>query len=253
MRMKPFAVSAAALAMFGLAGCHASHSWSSKPTPSSSSTGSASGKSGDVSGALELAFSKTMDAKTAKVSMVLKTDTNGTATTINGDGLVQFNPMAEQLTMRVGGQQIQTIMVDGVEYVQVGGNWQKVNISQLTGGSSQGADPTQMLSYLQGVSSSVTSTGTTTIRGSQATGYQATIDLDKVAAKENSDQQQATKKAEQALGTSSVPIEVWLDGQGRLVREHVAMTVTAAGHKVSTDTTIDMYDYGTPVSIKAPQ
>lgn len=207
--------------------------------------------SNDLSGRLEQVYDSTVSAKTAKFSTTVKYTESGKPATMTGEGVVRFRPLAERVTMHVDGHEFQTIMVDGTVYFQVPGHgWQQTDVGQASGGWS---DPTQTLSYLEGVSSGVTKVGTDTIRGVPATEYKATIDMDKAAAKATAAQRKAIATAEKTMGTSTLPVEVWLDRQGRLVREHEAVTLTDDGQQVSTDTTIELYDYGTPVSISAPE
>lgn len=249
MRIRAIALAAAGTAVLGLAACSGGNSGTPASTGKSSGGSDHSGTT-SVAATLEQAYGSTVDAKTAKISMTTKETTAGKTTTFTGEGEAQFKPLAEQMTMHSNGQDIQTILVDGTSYTKVpGSGWQKTNVGST--GSSQ-ADPTQMLSYLQGVSSSVTKVGTDTIRGVSATEYKATIDMDKAAAKASATQRKALDTYKKAVGSSTLPVEVWLDGQGRLVREHESVAMTTGGQKVTTDTTIDLYDYGTPVSIKAP-
>jgi hypothetical protein len=113
-------------------------------------------------------------------------------------------------------------------------------------------DPTQALTYLQGASSSVTTLGTSTIRGVKVTGYKATVDLKKAAAKQGAMAQKALTTLSEH-GVDSIPVEVWLDSAGRVVREHSTLTMTGVGSgSMTVDSTTDLSDYGTPVHISAP-
>jgi hypothetical protein len=50
-----------------------------------------------------------------------------------------------------------------------------------------------------------------------------------------------------------LPVEAWLDGQGRVVQFHMTMPLTIEGEKVTMDMSINFFDYGTPVHIVAPK
>jgi hypothetical protein len=200
------------------------------------------------------AYTTTMNAKTAKLNLVVDATAAGKTIHSTGSGVMQFDPMKLDLTTQAGGQSTEVRTLDGTTYVRsaADGKWSKLDTGKLTGGMNQ-ASPDQILSYLQGASSQVTSTGPATINGQQATGYQATIDLDKVAAKQASAQaKQLIQLAEQLTGTKTLPVQVWVDGQGRLVREVNNIDVTAVGQQVQSKTTLDLTDYGTPVDITAP-
>ena len=118
------------------------------------------------------------------------------------------------------------------------------------------ADPAQILALLESLEGSVEEIGAGTVRGQDATHYRATIDMTKLAAAAPPDQQ-AVLEAQLAqlseLGLDQLPIEVWIDGQGRIVRLSSAIAVpdTGAGAgAVSLD--LELYDFGAPITIKTP-
>ena len=118
------------------------------------------------------------------------------------------------------------------------------------------ADPAQILALLESLEGSVEEIGAGTVRGQDATYYRATIDMTKLAAAAPPDQQ-AVLEAQLAqlseLGLDQLPIEVWIDGQGRIVRLSSAIAVpdTGAGAgAVSLD--LELYDFGAPITIKTP-
>ena len=55
-----------------------------------------------------------------------------------------------------------------------------------------------------------------------------------------------------------MPVDVWVDAQHHIVQEKVSLTVsakpssTAAAQQVTTDTTIRLSGFGTPVQVTAP-
>lgn len=257
MRIRYVAVSAAAVAVLGLAaGCNPGGSSASggggehAAASSSPSTAGSTGTGADLQVALQRAYGKTTDAKTAKISSTTKITGGSAAGTTTMSGVVRFDPPAEQVTVQTGGRQIEAIMVDGYEYLKMGSSWRKIDISSLTSGAPM--DPTQALTYLQGASSSVTNLGTSTIRGVKVTGYQATVDLKKAAAKQGAKAQKALTTLSEH-GVDSIPVEVWLDSSGRVVREHSTLTMTGVGSgSMTVDSTTDLSDYGTPVHISAP-
>ncbi|BCJ34997.1 hypothetical protein Athai_25000 [Actinocatenispora thailandica] len=257
MRTRYVAVSAVAVAVLGLAaGCNPGGSSASggggEHPAASGSPGAASstGTGPDLQIALQRAYGKTTDAKTAKISATIKITGGSAAGTTTMSGAVQFDPPAEQVTVRTAGQQVEAIMVDGYEYIKTGSSWRKIDISSLTGGAPM--DPTQALAYLQGVSSSVTKLGTSTVHGVRATGYRATVEVQKAAAKQGAKAQDALKNLSEH-GVHSIPVEVWLDADGRVVREHSTLTMTGVGSgSMTVDSTTDLTGYGTPVHISAP-
>jgi hypothetical protein len=146
------------------------------------------------------------------------------------------------------------------------------DFSGLQGGNAP-TDPTQQLGYLKGVSDSVEEVGTEEVRGAPATHYKANTDLEKAAAQqqeEDTQQQggaqarQAYDQLEQQLRTSTLPVDVWLDDQGRMVRYEMSLAVSVpasssqyanqqgGSSQGQIELTEELYDYGTPVSVEAP-
>ena len=153
-----------------------------------------------------------------------------------------------------------------------GKTWISINLNTVTEAklgaslaqlSSTSQQSTQLLSYLQSVSSTgITTVGPATIKGVATTEYKATVDLTKVAEKKSPAAQAALKSLEAQLNATTLPVQIWLDGQGRVrqVSEQVQVSTTAqssGGTTVpaasgSVSTTVDYYDFGTPVTVQAP-
>ncbi len=124
------------------------------------------------------------------------------------------------------------------------------------------AAPTRQLVYLRGVAGSVDKLGTGKVRGKQTTHYRAVVDLNKAAAKGGPKTQRACGEIERQLGTSELPVEVWLDGQGRVRRFLMSVTTPVSDtsstgtdhHKARAKTTIveEFYGFGTPVEVNPP-
>jgi hypothetical protein len=153
-----------------------------------------------------------------------------------------------------------------------GKTWISLNLNTVTEAklgaslaelSSTSQESTQLLSYLQSVSSTgIATVGPATIKGVATTEYKATVDLTKVADQKSPAAQAAIKSLEAQLNATMMPVQIWLDGQGRVrqVSNQIQVstkaqstggtTVPAASGSVST--TVDYYDFGTPVSVQAP-
>lgn len=88
----------------------------------------------------------------------------------------------------------------------------------------------------------VTSKGSDSVNGTPATHYSIMVDLTKLPV----DSQAAQSLS--AAGLSTLPADLWLDSQGRLLR--FTEKVTVSGQTVSTEVTISKYNQ--PVTISAP-
>jgi hypothetical protein len=107
------------------------------------------------------------------------------------------------------------------------------------------------------VSSSVTKVGTESVRGAPTTHYRADVDFAKAAAKRGLPAADITA-LEKALGTNTLPVDLWIDGQGaaRRLQYHVPLpkvsTTSAAGQSGELTETLDLYDFGVPVAVSPP-
>ena len=134
------------------------------------------------------------------------------------------------------------------------------------GGPVQGGasgDPTRQFEYLRGVSDSVEKVGEEQVRGAPTTRYEVVIDLEKEAEGLGAGAGEEYDEMVEGLGTSKLPVEVWIDGQNRVRRYaldvSVPMPENAASpgaseedDEVSTRMVIEYHDFGTPVDVQAP-
>jgi hypothetical protein len=107
----------------------------------------------------------------------------------------------------------------------------------------------------------VTKVGHDTIGGVAATEYKAEIDLAKVAsqaqAKDGTKAANSVTQEQQALGTSTIPVTVWVDSNG-LVRQISEQTPIPAASAGAADgggkatVTMTFSNYGAPVQLTPP-
>ena len=283
-------------------------------------TATACGSTGNTQGAkstndslhlINAAYSTTTGAKTARMS--LTTDFSaanaGSSETFHetGDGQVDFarKAITETLHAPMAGLDLTTIKIGQDVYTGLpqslasgagGKRWTHIQeptsagsspLGQLLAGTGSAGDPAQVLRLLSAVSSSVTRQGTDSVRGQQSTHYHALIDLARVAAQAGPQAQCAYEQEQKLVHTpTTLPVDVWLDGQGRLTRVTLHLTMpklaqgrtggatpstapaqpsgTSAGGSTSGLTmnavtqggtmtmTEEFYDFGAPVSITAP-
>jgi hypothetical protein len=126
---------------------------------------------------------------------------------------------------------------------------QGLNLGALQSTSSN--DPSQTLQQLRGVAD-VRKIGTDTVRGETATHYSAVIDLRRAAnrapAAQRAEAKRSINRLIQLLGRSTIPVQVWLDSQGRLVREFISLPLPQGDVK----TTIELYDFGASEDVSPP-
>jgi hypothetical protein len=265
-------MAASAGAVVVLAGCGSSSSSTGSQPPGGASSSLA---------AVQSAYSSTIGKKSAKFALTERVNTGGHALTITGTGLDAFAAKQLDLTTTIAGQQIEVREINQVLYERLPGQlssglpghtpWLSINLNSLlkhaTGASlsqlesGQQDDPASILSYLKQASANgLRKVGTASIRGVSTTQYTANIDLDKVAAARGGAFAKVIKTEEKVLGSSTYPISLWVDGQGLVRQLSYHLTVSPGAIAGSTGTpghasvsaTIQLYDFGTPVSITAP-
>lgn len=229
--------------------------------------------------AIEAAYTSTTSAGTAKVSMDMAMSAQGMNIDLGGNGVMDFASKTGDMTMNAMGMSIETRMIDGVEYLHMppglAGStkakpWIKMDInkmaqdkfgaslSQIGGGTS---DPTQILSYLQGVGSDIHNDGPGTVDGTATTHYTATMSLDALAQKQHLSQD-TVSTLEKAIG-KTMTMQLWIDGQNRLrqMSYHQTMNPDALGGSgassamtgpITATMTMKLSDFGTPVNVTAP-
>jgi cytochrome c556 len=143
-------------------------------------------------------------------------------------------------------------------------SWIKIDLSDPAlaaaglGGLDQitNTDPSNSLSFLKGIAGNVEDLGSDTVRGTKTTHYSAVVDTAKALAAAGD---KTKRLLEQTLekGVKQVPIEVWIDNDGRLrrVKQVIDMSKSsdaAAQQSGKVTTTVELFDFGVAVDIAAP-
>ncbi|MEO5679239.1 MAG: hypothetical protein ABIS47_06185, partial [Acidimicrobiales bacterium] len=133
-------------------------------------------------------------------------------------------------------------------------------------GAQLSGSPLDALAYLRAVSGDVQQVGADTTRGEPTTHYRGAVDPARVAAQLPGALPPRAVTAASAVGP--LPADLWIDGQGRLRKLTVTAELTPAGPPAGTDPgapeehahelagpatmTVELWDFGTPVDVKAP-
>jgi hypothetical protein len=223
--------------------------------------------------ALTLVSAKTSEAQTAKLAFTVKTSGAGSqAQTVRAQGVADFTAKRFRMTMRVGGEKVDMVMIGTTMYMRMPGqelvpgkSWLKLDLvalskaagtdlSSLTRGASN--DPTQALALLKGVSSGIKEVGREQVRGADTTHYKATIDLRKAAERQGSGAKKQLEQVLEQAEAQSLPADVWIDDQGRLRKMQYALRMRVKGtgqqRSVAVSTTMELFDFGTTAKIGKP-
>jgi len=184
--------------------------------------------------------------------------------TISGDGAIDYAKRTGQLTLKLAqgaqrGATIEERFLGDTLYVsapQQPGTFYKLALKDLVGTSlASSADPTAGFQVLKGASSDVTEVGKEKVRDADTTHYKGTYDAQAALAKVSGVSKQLLQSSLQGSDLSKVPFDAYLDSQGRLRKLVQQLTVhpkAAKGMAVQTTTTLEAFDFGTPVTASAP-
>ncbi|MET9567173.1 MULTISPECIES: DUF7537 family lipoprotein [Streptomyces] len=229
--------------------------------------GASSTKGASESQVVRAAHQKTTAADSAKMTLVSEAAAAGKTVTVRGAGVMDLEDGASTMTMTSQGQKIEQRVLDGVVYQKAPAEqraqlklpkdktWMKIDPAKLDGAGGQVNDPAESFGFTKGVTDKdVEKVGTETIDGTSTTHYRV-----KVAVKDLAQGDQAkADQLEKQLGTSTLPLELWLDDEGRLRQETIKLTLkpqAGEGQKdqaVTSTTTLKFTDFGTEADVEAP-
>ena len=240
---------------------------------SSTSSSTSTSASGGSSTAVEASYTNTVNTKSAHMALAIGISEPGhAAVNLTGTGAASFAtdesefslaiPQAGTFQIRLVGGKLYLMLPAQAQAATGGKPWAAVDLSSLDPGNSTvpglgsgSSDPSQILGYLQGVSSSTTNLGSATVRGVQTTHYRVVIDLNK-AAQANPQAAAQYQKLISETHTSTLPVDIWTDSSDRVNQMQLQIPVPAsqggstAGGNVNL--TLQLYDFGVPVTVAAP-
>ncbi|GAB2859983.1 lipoprotein [Streptomyces deserti] len=214
------------------------------------------------------AYRKTEEAESARMTMRVRTSAEGKSVTTQGQGAIDFQDGESSMTVRVADQTFEQRVVDQILYQklpagqksQVPGNkpWIKIDLKKVAArgglGADQGiTDPADSAAFAKGVTDKdVKKVGTTTIDGVNTTQYRVMVDVAKLP---------DGAALRQQVG-STMPMNLWLDDEGRIRRQQVDMTFKAPANKgtsaadaaqqATVRMLIEYSDFGTDVEADEP-
>jgi hypothetical protein len=225
------------------------------------------------------AAARTARAGTARTEMQMTMSSAGYQLQLHATGAYGWNPTRGDINLvMVGGPTgnitIHELLLGHTMYmkspllsrnVPTHTPWVKMNLDSVaaTQGLGQLMDdnqnnPAQALTLLNGASNSVTLVGKETVRDTPATHYRVVVDykklLNNLPAKDRAAIAPTIHTALQAMGGSTLPMDVWVDDDGMVRRLSYQMHMTLPNSQLTTDSSIvmDYFDFGAPVSVKAP-
>jgi hypothetical protein len=230
------------------------------------SSGDGGGGSVDVAkdpkAALAATSQRTTAARTVSLSLSASTRTNKNVLT--GSGKYDFPAKLGRFTLKTPGTTSEIVLTEEAIYVKnpkkVAGQKTWILLRNgIEGAASylaslrQQVDPRTTLDALGASVVDLKSIGTDKVRDAKTTHLKGRVDLtDTAIAAAPADQQQGLRNARDALHVQTYPIDIWLDGDGRLRRVSYAITTTATGTSNTTTVTLELFGFGEKNTIKVP-
>jgi hypothetical protein len=210
------------------------------------------------------AYDRTAEDGTARMTLKVTTAAGGRSVTARGEGAIDLAEGDSVMTVTAEGQKIEQRVVDQALYQKLPGEsggrqsgdkpWVKIDLEKAAargGTTGQGiGDPAQSAMYARGITEKdVTEAGQEQVGGVETTRYRVNVDV--------ADLPGGDTLREQVGPT--LPMDVWLDEQGRIRRQQVDMTVKAAEssgsaspQQVKVRTRTEYSDFGTEVEAEPP-
>jgi hypothetical protein len=213
------------------------------------------------------------------MTFAMKVEASGQTVAATGDGEFAQDPPAMHATYRFdelpgmpGGSEMEMILDGSTLYMRmpalagssgISTEWISMNLEEVAPGFddlvalSQGEnDPTSSLAYLDGVIDAEV-VGTETVVGVETTHYRGTVDptaaLERLSREADADARAILARAKHLLGTTTMPVDVWIDGDELLRRMSFRMEA-AAGVRggFAMEMTMEIPEYGVEVQLPIP-
>ncbi|NEA49826.1 hypothetical protein [Streptomyces sp. SID10815] len=221
--------------------------------------------------AVQDAYRKTVAADSARMTVTSEAVTEGQKVTAHGNGVVDLKDGASTMTVTSQGNRIEQRVVDGILYQKPSGSqraelpggksWMRIDLKRLARSGSAGrtdaSDPAEPIGYVKSVrSGDVTRIGEETVDGAATTHYRVNVPVSALAKGDTAQAQELSRQ----LGSTKLPVDLWLDDQGRMRQERVRMSMKPLAQRtpgkentrVTSTTVLKFSDFGTDVEVTPP-
>ena len=199
-------------------------------------------------------------------------DGGGDNSRVTFDGSFDFKNRAGEYSVDAaaiglqGSGKVRTLVVGGILYLSLdtleggdpssspnlaGKKWLKLDPQMFGGGGEIGqSDPNGSLDALRGAKGDVKRIGSEKVRGTRTTRYRVAIDAEQAVNSAPEEQRDEVRNSVGALGSGTIPADVWVDGKGRLRK--VRLRVAASASKTKGSVAFEYFDLGASVNVEAP-
>lgn len=252
--------------------------------------GSAGGEEGSPIEIVAASSSRTVAAGTSRMAIVATTTAEGNAVTVAADGVFDYRAQRGRLTMDLARLGVpgatgtaEILLLGPVFYMrfpalaaatgQAGKEWVRVDLRQAaqaggvdpTGLAGVGSnDPSAFVALLRGAGDDLRRVGEESLRGEPTTHFRGSFDLQKALEAAPAAAKPALRKVVDQLAVDRIPMDVWIDGEGRLRK--LVQTVRVGGGSAGSSTTsttgpkaspsatvtVELFDFGVAVEVAEP-
>ena len=217
---------------------------------SDNASGTQNPSSASAADVVRASVQKTTDAKTAQLNLTATLDGFAGGQQVTGTGAVDFDAQKARAQIELMGLQLDGI-VDGANVYARSSlfgddSWYRLSDTGAASPSDGGlacvwsrlVDPAQMFQTLRDAAGSMTEVGSEKADGVDTTHYTGNIAV-------------PTEQGSSGAKSASVPVDVWVDGQGRIARVQSTLS-GGTDSPLSGRVTVEFHDYGKAVSIEPP-
>lgn len=185
---------------------------------------------------------------------------------------MNFSGVPGATEMASGGRGVEAVFLYPTVYMRLpfladklpeGRSWMKIDMSkvvQATHGTPVPqalgigqVDPAQLLQYLKASAGQLQKLGTEELYGVSTTHYKATLQLAAVLRQLPAPQRTAARPLLQHVGNAgAIPIDVWVDGEGRVRRVQMALNIAGPTASGSATVTVGFTEYGPVPAVTPP-
>ena len=165
---------------------------------------------------------------------------------MTASGAVNVRPSASgSMSVSVLGRTVDEIFSGPYIYLQTApSSWSRTTLPAYAQSSGLSQNPTSTLDYLR-AAGTVTDVGPDTVGGVATTQYQALVDLNRLALLEPGQQNaQLIATIEQATGSSTLPVDAWIDSSHLVRRLSLSLPISHDGVTIDESVTVDFLSYG---------
>lgn len=247
-----------------LSGCGGDGESEAKGGDASPSTSGSDGAREQSTTEVRAAYDKTAEAESARMTIQMKLSAAGKTITSDGHGVVDLAEGDSVMTITAQGKTIEQRGIDQVLYQKSPGQktpggkpWIKIDLKKVAAqqgmSNQQIGDPAQTAAYAKAITDKdVKNVGSEKIDGVNTTHYKVSVDVSKLPGGDRMSKQ---------LGPT-LPMQVWLDDEGRIRQQQIDMTVkapasanpddSASPEELKMNTVMQFSDFGTEVDAEAP-